>query len=58
MIHWWNEAPTWQRFLIVGSAVALLVLGLQSWVWSPLDHSIAMLTHEISCLTQKNQASI
>lgn len=58
MIHWWNEAPTWQRFVIVGSAVALLVLGLQSWVWSPLDHSIAMLTHEIAGLTQKNQASI
>ena len=58
MIHWWNEAPTWQRFVIVGSAVVLFVLGMQSWVWSSLDHSIAMLTHDIAGLTQKNQASI
>lgn len=58
MIHWWNEAPTWQRFVIVGSAVALFVLGMQSWVWSSLDHSIALLTHDIAGLTQKNQESI
>lgn len=58
MIHWWNEALTWQRLVIVGSAMALFVLGMQSWVWSSLDDSIAMLTHDIAGLTQKNQASI
>lgn len=58
MIHWWNEALTWQRLVIIGLAVALFVLGMQSWVWSPLEHSIAMLTHDITGLTQKNQQSI
>ncbi len=58
MIHWWKEAPTWQRFVIVGSAVALFVLGMQSLVWSSLDHSITVLTHEIAGLSKKNKESI
>jgi Tfp pilus assembly protein PilO len=58
MIHWWNEIPTWQRFVFFGLAVALFVLGMHSWVWSSLDSSIAMLTHDIAGLTQKNQESI
>lgn len=58
MIHWWNETPTWQRFVIFWLAVALFVVGMYTWVWSSLDSSIAMLTHDIAGLTQKNQEGI
>lgn len=58
MIQWWNEAPTWQRFVIFGLVMALFVLGMHSGVWSSLDKSIARLTHDIDGLTQKNQDSI
>ena len=58
MIQWWNETPIWQRLVIFGLAVALFVLGMHSWVWSSLESSLAMLTHDIAGLTQKNQESI
>jgi len=58
MTRWWNETPTGQRLVIFGLAVALFILGMQSWVWSSLESSIAMVTHDISGLTQKNQESI
>jgi Tfp pilus assembly protein PilO len=58
MIHWWNEAPIWQRFLIFGMAVGLFGLGMQTWVWSSQDNSIVLLTRDIADLTTKNQEAI
>ena len=58
MIHWWNETPILQRFIILGLVVVLFVLGMQSWVWSSLDRSIIMLRDDIAGLDKKNRESI
>lgn len=58
MIHWWHEAPIWQRFVIFGLAMVLFILGMHSWIWSSLDRSMVMLTDDIAGLTKKNQESI
>jgi len=58
MIHWWNESPIWQRFVIFGLSVGLFVLGMQTWVWSFQENSIAILTQDIADLTTKNQEAI
>jgi len=58
MIRWWHQTPIWQPFVIFGLAMALFVSGMQTWVWSSLDSSIARLDQDIAELTQKNQESI
>ena len=58
MIHWWWDTPAWQRFLVVGMSVSLFMFGMNTWVWSPLEHSIALLTRDIASLTQTNQEAI
>lgn len=58
MIHWWNETPIWQRFVIFGLAVGLFGLGMQTWVWSSQENSILLLTRDIADLTTKNQEAI
>lgn len=58
MIRWWHQTPIWQRFVIFGLAMVLLVLGMHTWVWSSLDSSIVRLDQDIAHLTQKNQESI
>jgi Tfp pilus assembly protein PilO len=44
--------------MIFGLAMALFVLGMHIWVWSPLDSSIVRLSQDIAHLAQKNQESI
>jgi Tfp pilus assembly protein PilO len=58
MIRWWHQTPIWQRFVIFGLAMVLLVLGMHTWVWSSLDSSIVRLDQDIAHLTQENQESI
>ncbi len=58
MIHWWNETPIWQRCMIFGIAGALFLLGMQSWVWSPIQSSIARVSQEVGVLASKNQKSM
>ena len=58
MIRWWHQTPIWQRFVIFGLSMILLVLGMHTWVWSSLDSSIGRLEQDIAGLTQKNQKSI
>lgn len=58
MIHWWDETPIWQRFLIFGMAVGLFGLGMQTWVWSSQDNSIVLLVRDIADLNTKNQEAI
>ena len=58
MIRWWHQTPIWQRFMIFGLSMVLLVLGMHTWVWSSLDSSIVRLDQDIAALTKKNQESI
>ena len=58
MNQWWNDIPVWQRFVIFGLAVTLFVLGMESWVWSSLDHSMAKVAQDIEVLSRKSQESI
>ena len=58
MIQRWNESPIWQRFVILGLAAALLVLGINSGGWNSLDQSMARITQDVADLNQKNQESI
>lgn len=58
MRKWWEETPRWQGFLIFGLTVLLFVLGIYSWIWSPLERSIIMVTQDIASLTKENQEQI
>ncbi len=55
MKTWWQQTPMWQRLVFLGVAMVLWVLGMHTWVWSPLDQGIERLTVDIAGLNQKNQ---
>ncbi len=58
MKTWWQHTPIWQRLVLLGLAMVLWVLGMHTWVWSPLDQGIERLTVDIAGLNQKNQLSL
>ena len=55
MILKWEQTAAWQRFVIYGVTMILFVVGIQTWVWDSLDHSISRLDQDIAELTQENQ---
>lgn len=58
MKTWWRQTPTGQRLVLLGLAVVLYVLGMQTWVWSSLDRSIEGIKTDIAELAMSNQQSI
>jgi len=57
MTIWWRHIPIGQRLILLGLAVVLYVLGMQTWVWSSLDQSIEGLKADIAGLTRNTQES-
>ncbi len=58
MKTWWIQTPTWQRYMLIGLAMAVFVTLLYVWVWNPLQVSIANAHHEIAEVTKKTQVSL
>jgi Tfp pilus assembly protein PilO len=58
MTQWWEITPMWHRMVFFGLGVVLLVMGMQTWVWSSLDNAIAILTQDIASLTKRNQEAL
>jgi Tfp pilus assembly protein PilO len=58
MKTWWHHTPIWQRFVFMGLAMILFVLGMHSWVWSSLDQSIELLHGDIARITRETQEVI
>ena len=57
MIPTWDQTTAWQRVVIFGFTMILFVVGMQTWVWDSLDHSIIKLDQDIVDLTENNQDS-
>lgn len=58
MKTWWRQTPIGQRLILLGLALVLYVLAMQTWVWSSLDQSIEGINVDIAGLTRNNQESI
>lgn len=57
MNNLWQQTPTWQRSVFIGLAVMFVIVGIHAWLWSPLNQSIALITHDIAVLKQENEES-
>ncbi len=57
MIPKWDQTTVWQRVVLFVFTMILLIMGIQTWVWDSLDHSIMKLDQEIAALTHKSQES-
>jgi Tfp pilus assembly protein PilO len=58
MKTWWRQTPTGQRLVLLGLALVLYVLGMQTLVWSSLDQRIEGFKADIAGLTMNNQETI
>ncbi len=54
----WDESKPWHRLMVFGLTGVLFVLGMQLWVWEPLEQSMAILTQDNAQLTKKAQDAI
>ncbi len=54
MKTWWQQTSTLERLVLVGVVGIFMMLGMYTWVWTPLNQSIERISHDLTALNQKN----